>query len=54
MIFLHEAEHSRKCASELAGACQVRNGLMVSLLALCPIVLMYSAGLEIGGTFCQH
>src|SRR6476660_911265 len=36
LTLIHEAEHSRNL-TKLARACQVRNGLMLALLALCPI-----------------
>ena len=50
LTLIHEAEHSRSM-TKLARACQVRNGLMVSLLALCPIRRKNFAGLEIGRSF---
>jgi integrase len=49
MILVMEAE--RFATSELARARGVRNGLMVALLALCPIRLKNFAALEIGHTF---
>jgi hypothetical protein len=39
--------------SELARARQVRNGLMVALLAFCPIRLKNFAALEIGRSFVE-
>ena len=49
MTLVVEAE--RFARSDLARARGVRNGLMVALLALCPIRLKNFAGLEIGHTF---
>src|SRR5262249_27983453 len=49
MTLVVEAE--RFTRSDLARARGVRNGLMVALLALCPIRLNNFAGLEIGHTF---
>jgi integrase len=49
MTLVVEAE--RFAGSDLARARGVRNGLMVALLALCPIRLKNFAGLEIGHTF---
>ena len=52
LTLIHEAEHSRKM-TKLARACQVRNGLMVALLALCPIRRKNFAALEIGRSFVK-
>ena len=49
MTLVVEAERFAK--HDLARARGVRNGLMVALLALCPIRLKNFAGLEIGHTF---
>jgi integrase len=45
------AEAEAFAKSDLAGARGVRNGLMIALLALCPIRLKNFAALEIGQTF---
>jgi integrase len=45
------AEAQEFATTDLARARGVRNGLMVALLALCPIRLKNFAGLEIGDTF---
>src|SRR5262249_60881326 len=45
------AEAQEFASTDLARARGVRNGLMVALLALCPIRLKNFAGLEIGHTF---
>lgn len=45
------AEAERFASDDLAHARGVRNGLMISLLALCPIRLKNFAALEIAGTF---
>jgi integrase len=50
LTLIHEAEVS-PTLSEIARARQVRNGLMVALLALCPIRRKNFAGLEIGRSF---
>jgi integrase len=52
LTLIHEAECSSNL-TELARARQVRNGLMVALLALCPIRLKNFAALEIGRSFLQ-
>jgi integrase len=52
LTLIHEAESSPKL-SDFARACQVRNGLMVALLALCPIRPKNFAALEIGRSFVQ-
>jgi integrase len=52
LSLIHEAEMSSNL-TELARACQVRNGLMVALLALCPIRLKNFAALEIGRSFVE-
>src|ERR1700720_3562291 len=52
LTLIHEAEHSRNM-TKLARACQVRNGLMVALLALCPIRRKNFAALEIGRSFVK-
>ncbi len=52
LTFIHEAEISPSL-TELARACQARNGLMVALLALCPIRLKNFAALEIGRSFVK-
>jgi integrase len=49
MTLVLEAE--KFATSDLARARGVRNGLMIALLALCPIRLKNFAGLEIGHTF---
>jgi integrase len=49
---IDEAERSAKL-TKLARACRVRNGLMVALLALCPIRRKNFAGLEIGRSFVK-
>ena len=50
LTLIHEAETSPGL-SGLARARQVRNGLMVALLGLCPIRLKNFAALEIGRSF---
>src|SRR5262249_10216152 len=45
------AEAEKFARDDLARARGVRNGLMIALLALCPIRLKNFAGLEIGDTF---
>ena len=52
LALIHEAEHSR-CMSRFARAKQVRNGLMVALLAVCPIRRKNFAALEIGRSFVE-
>jgi integrase len=49
---IHEAEISQNL-TKLGQAFQVRNGLMVSLLALCPIRRKNYAALEIGRSFVE-
>ena len=49
---IHEAEQSQKL-TKLARAHQVRNGLLVALLAFCPIRLKNFAALEIGRSFVK-
>jgi integrase len=49
---INEAERSAKL-SKLARACRVRNGLMVALLAFCPIRRKDFAALEIGRSFVK-
>jgi integrase len=52
LTLINEAEIS-STLTELARACQVRNGLMVALLALCPIRAKNFAALEIGRSFVK-
>jgi integrase len=52
LTLIREAEHSRHM-SKFARAKQVRNGLMVALLALCPIRRKNFAALEIGRSFVE-
>ena len=52
LTLIHEAEITPHL-TELARACQVRNGLMVALLALCPIRRKNFAALEIGRSFVE-
>lgn len=52
LTLIQEAEDSRNM-TKLGRACQVRNGLMVALLALCPIRRKNFAALEIGRTFVK-
>ena len=52
LTLIHEAEMSSNLTG-LAQACQVRNGLMVALLALCPIRLKNFAALEIGRSLVE-
>lgn len=52
LTLIHEAEHSRRMR-KFARAKQVRNGLMVALLALCPIRRKNFAALEIGRSFIE-
>jgi integrase len=52
LTLIHEAESSPNL-TELARACRVRNGLMVALLAFCPIRRKNFASLEIGRSFVQ-
>jgi integrase len=49
---IHEAEHSKNL-TKLARAIQVRNGLMMALLALCPIRRKNFTTLEIGRSFVK-
>jgi integrase len=49
---INEAERSAKL-TKLARACRVRNGLMVALLAFCPIRRKNFAALEIGRSFVK-
>jgi hypothetical protein len=52
LTLITEAEMATKL-TDLARARQVRNGLMIALLALCPIRLKNFVGLEIGSTFVE-
>jgi integrase len=52
LTLIYQAESSPKM-TELARSCQVRNGLMVALLALCPIRLKNYTALEIGRSFVE-
>jgi integrase len=52
LTLIHEAETSLSL-SALARARQVRNGLMIALLAMCPIRLKNFAALEIGRSFVE-
>jgi hypothetical protein len=52
LTLIYQAESSPKM-TELAWSCQVRNGLMVALLALCPIRLKNFTALEIGRSFVE-
>ena len=52
LTLIREAEDSQKM-TKLARACQVRNGLMVTLLALCPVRRRNFATLEIGRSFVE-
>jgi integrase len=52
LTLIHEAEITPHL-TELARACQVRNGLMVALLALCPIRRKNFAALQIGRSFVK-
>jgi integrase len=52
LTLIHEAETSPSL-SEIARARQVRDGLMVSLLAFCPIRLKNFTALEIGRSFVE-
>ena len=52
LTLIHEAESSPNL-TDLARACQVRNGLMVAVLALCPIRRKNFVALEIGRSFVQ-
>jgi integrase len=52
LALITEAEMATEL-TDLARARQVRNGLMIALLALCPIRLKNFVGLEIGSTFVQ-
>ena len=52
LTLIHEAENSPKL-TDLARAYRVRNGLMVALLALCPIRRKNFASLKLGRSFVQ-
>jgi site-specific recombinase XerD len=52
LTLINEAEIS-STLTELARACQVRNGLMLALLAFCPIRRKNFAALEIGRSFVK-
>ena len=52
LTLIHEAEIS-PTLTELARACQVRNGLMQALLAMCPVRPKNFAALEIGRSFVK-
>jgi integrase len=52
LTLIHEAELSRSM-TKLGRACQVRNGLMVALLAFCPIRRKNFTALEIGRSFVK-
>jgi integrase len=52
LSLIHDAEHSQKL-TKLSRAHRVRNGLMVALLAFCPIRLKNFAALEIGRSFVK-
>jgi integrase len=52
LTLINEAETS-STLTELARACQVRNGLMVAMLAFCPIRPKNFAALEIGRSFVK-
>jgi len=52
LTLIHQAEISSDL-TDLARASQVRNGLMVALLALCPIRLKNFAALEVGRSFVE-
>ena len=52
LTLIQEAETLRTM-TKLARACQVRNGLMVALLAFCPIRRKNFAALEIGRSFVK-
>jgi integrase len=52
LTLIQEAEHSQTM-TKLAQATQVRNGLMVALLAFCPIRRKNFAALEIGRSFVE-
>jgi integrase len=52
LTLINEAEIS-STLTERARACQVRNGLMVALLALCPVRRKNFAALEIGRSFVK-
>jgi integrase len=52
LTLIREAEDSRTMTTR-SRACQVRNGLMTALLALCPIRRKNFAALEIGRSFLQ-
>ena len=52
LTLINEAETSRNLTA-LARACQIRNGLMVAMLAFCPIRPKNFAALEIGRSFVK-
>ncbi len=52
LTLIHEAEHSQSM-TKLARACQVRNGLMVATLGVCPIRRKNFAALELARTFVK-
>jgi integrase len=52
LTMIHEAEAAQSL-TRLSRARQVRNGLMIALLALCPIRLKNFAALEIGRSFIE-
>jgi integrase len=52
LTLVHEVEHAGTM-TQLARATQVRNGMMVALLALCPIRTKNFAALEIGRSFVK-
>ena len=52
LTLIHEAELSRSM-TKLGRACQVRNGLMVAMLAFCPIRRKNFTALEIGRSFVK-
>jgi integrase len=53
LTLVREAEDSESSMTKLTRACQVRNGLMVALLALCPIRRKNFTALEIGRSFSK-
>ena len=52
LTLINEAETPRNLTA-LARACQIRNGLMVAMLAFCPIRPKNFAALEIGRSFVK-
>ncbi len=52
LTLIHEAENSQSM-TKLARACQVRNGLMVAMLGVCPIRRKNFAALELARTFVK-